>query len=69
MGRERQKKKSRSSIPKTRSTPHGRTKRGKKKVNFLGNAVIAENWYESEESSLSDSMKVKGWFWGGLMLM
>jgi hypothetical protein len=45
MGRERQKKKNRSSIPKTKPTLRGRTKHGKKKVNFLGNAVIAENWY------------------------
>ncbi|KAF7503670.1 hypothetical protein GJ744_003399 [Endocarpon pusillum] len=44
MGRERQKAKKRSSIPKTKPSLHGRTKHGKKKVNFLGNAVIAENW-------------------------
>jgi nucleolar protein 16 len=45
MGRERQKKKARSSLPKTKPTPGGRTRRGKKKVNFHGNAVIAENWH------------------------
>jgi nucleolar protein 16 len=45
MGRERQKKKNRSSIPKIKPSLRGRTKQGKKKVNFLGNAVIAENWY------------------------
>jgi len=44
MGRTLQKAKLRSSIPKTRATRHGRTKGGKKKVNFLGNAIIAENW-------------------------
>ncbi|KAJ9631224.1 Nucleolar protein 16 [Knufia peltigerae] len=43
MGRERQKKKNRSSISKVK--PHSnRTKTGKKKVNFLGNATIAQNW-------------------------
>ncbi|ERF72770.1 hypothetical protein EPUS_09360 [Endocarpon pusillum Z07020] len=44
MGRERQKAKKRSSIPKTKPSLRGRTKHGKKKVNFLGNAVVAENW-------------------------
>ncbi|KIV81084.1 hypothetical protein PV11_08534 [Exophiala sideris] len=43
MGRERQKKKNRSSLSKAR--PHSnRTKAGKKKVNFLGNETIAKNW-------------------------
>jgi Ribosome biogenesis protein Nop16 len=51
MGRERQKKKNRSSVPKTRPTLRGRTKHGKKKVNFLGNAVIAENWYAGPPST------------------
>jgi Ribosome biogenesis protein Nop16 len=50
MGRERQKKKNRSSVPKTKPTLRGRTKYGKKKVNFLGNAVIAENWYADPPS-------------------
>lgn len=43
MGRERQKKKNRSSIPKARLKSN-RTKAGKKKVNFLGNETIAKNW-------------------------
>ncbi|KAJ4512911.1 Nucleolar protein 16 [Exophiala dermatitidis] len=43
MGRERQKKKNRSSKPKVRPHTH-RTKAGKKKVNFLGNETIAQNW-------------------------
>ncbi|KIX05718.1 uncharacterized protein Z518_03690 [Rhinocladiella mackenziei CBS 650.93] len=43
MGRERQKKKNRSSISKARPKSN-RTKAGKKKVNFLGNTTIAENW-------------------------
>lgn len=44
MGRERQKKKNRSSISKVRPNSN-RTKAGKKKVNFLGNATIAQNWF------------------------
>lgn len=44
MGRERQKKKNRSSIPKVKSKLRGRTKAGKKKVNFLGNELIAQKW-------------------------
>jgi Ribosome biogenesis protein Nop16 len=50
MGCERQKKKNRSSVPKTKPTLRGRTKHGKKKVNFLGNTVIAENWYAESPS-------------------
>jgi hypothetical protein len=44
MGRERQKKKNRSSVRKATLKPNGRTKTGKRKVNFLGNPIIAENW-------------------------
>ncbi|KAL9108503.1 MAG: hypothetical protein Q9227_006718 [Pyrenula ochraceoflavens] len=44
MGRERQKRKNRSSISKVKPKTPGRTKSGKKKVNILGNAIIAENW-------------------------
>lgn len=47
MARERQKKKNRSSIPKVKAGRGGRTKAGKKKVNFLGNDIIAKNWYGS----------------------
>ncbi|KIV98188.1 hypothetical protein PV10_01866 [Exophiala mesophila] len=43
MGRERQKKKNRSSVSKAKLKTN-RTKAGKKKVNFLGNAIIAANW-------------------------
>ncbi|KAI1611387.1 ribosome biogenesis protein Nop16 [Exophiala viscosa] len=43
MGRERQKKKNRSSKPKVRPNSN-RTKAGKTKVNFLGNETIAKNW-------------------------
>jgi len=44
MGRERQKKKNRSSLQKVKPKLQGRTKAGKKKVNFLGNKIIATNW-------------------------
>lgn len=44
MGRELQKRKNRSSRSKARPKILGRTKAGKKKVNFLGNETIAENW-------------------------
>ena len=44
MGRERQKKKNRSSLQKVKSKHTGRTKAGRKKVDFLGNAIIAERW-------------------------
>ncbi|OJJ42871.1 hypothetical protein ASPZODRAFT_104626 [Penicilliopsis zonata CBS 506.65] len=44
MGREIQKKKNRSSLPKNRSKKRGTLKNGNKKINVLGNAIIAENW-------------------------
>ncbi|KAK5092423.1 Nucleolar protein 16 [Exophiala xenobiotica] len=44
MGRELQKHKNRSSKPKVKPKVLGRTKAGKKKVNFLGNETIAQNW-------------------------
>lgn len=47
MGRERQKRKNRSSRPTVRPKVLGRTKAGKKKVNFLGNETIAQNWDRS----------------------
>ncbi|KAI1918640.1 Nucleolar protein 16 [Ophidiomyces ophidiicola] len=43
MGRVLQKKKNRSSAPRIK-TKSRRTKSGKKKINVLGNAVIAQNW-------------------------
>lgn len=43
----RQAKKLRSSRPKATAKRNGRLKSGKKKVNVLGNAIIAENWYAS----------------------
>jgi hypothetical protein len=45
MGRELQKKKKRSSIPKIKLKPKS------KKVNPLGNAIIAANWYHPSSSS------------------
>jgi hypothetical protein len=47
MGRELQKKKKRSSIPKVRMKPKS------KRVNPLGNAIIAANWYFSPHISQS----------------
>lgn len=44
MGRERQKQKNRSSRSKVKPKIIGRTKAGKKKVNFLGNETIRDNW-------------------------
>ncbi|RMZ90801.1 hypothetical protein DV736_g1966, partial [Chaetothyriales sp. CBS 134916] len=44
MGRERQKRKNRSSIPKSRPKDSKRTKTGQRKVEFGHNAIIAKNW-------------------------
>ncbi|RMZ85211.1 hypothetical protein DV738_g406, partial [Chaetothyriales sp. CBS 135597] len=44
MGRERQKRKNRSSIPKSRPKDSKRTKTGHRKVDFGHNAIIAANW-------------------------
>ncbi|OAP58351.1 hypothetical protein AYL99_07441 [Fonsecaea erecta] len=57
MGRERQKKKNRSSIPKARPKDN-RTKAGKKRVNFLGNETIAKNW--DRKQTLSQNYKRLG---------
>ncbi|KIY00518.1 uncharacterized protein Z520_04203 [Fonsecaea multimorphosa CBS 102226] len=57
MGRERQKKKNRSSIPKARPKD-GRTKAGKKRINFLGNETIAKNW--DRKLTLSQNYKRLG---------
>ncbi|BCS00528.1 nucleolar protein 16 [Aspergillus luchuensis] len=40
----RQAKKKRSSLPKAKAKRAGLLKSGKKKINVLGNAIIAENW-------------------------
>lgn len=45
MGKIRQKKKNRSGLPKARPKNNGVIKSGRKKVNVLGNAIIADNWY------------------------
>lgn len=44
MGKLLQKKKSRSGLSKARPKDN-RLKSGNKKINVLGNAIIAENWY------------------------
>ncbi|RHZ63962.1 Nucleolar protein 16 [Aspergillus turcosus] len=44
MGRVLQKKKNRSSTPKQKPKRTGQLKSGKKKINVLGNAIIAQNW-------------------------
>ncbi|KAL4903904.1 nucleolar protein 16 [Aspergillus multicolor] len=44
MGNIRQTKKNRSSAPKQTMKRKGVLKSGKKKINVLGNAIIAENW-------------------------
>ncbi|RMD41789.1 hypothetical protein DV735_g3303, partial [Chaetothyriales sp. CBS 134920] len=44
MGREMQKRKNRSSIPKSRPKDSKRTKTGHRKVDFGHNAIIAANW-------------------------
>ncbi|KAL4884213.1 ribosome biogenesis protein Nop16 [Aspergillus karnatakaensis] len=44
MGNIRQAKKNRSSAPKQKPKRSGMLKSGKKKINVLGNAIIAENW-------------------------
>lgn len=45
MGKIRQKKKNRSGLPKARPKNSGVIKSGRKKINVLGNAIIADNWY------------------------
>ncbi|KAK5048058.1 hypothetical protein LTR84_006248 [Exophiala bonariae] len=57
MGRERQKKKNRSSISKAKPKSN-RTKAGKKKVNFLGNEIIKQNW--DRKLTLSQNYKRLG---------
>ncbi|KAJ9608281.1 Nucleolar protein 16 [Cladophialophora chaetospira] len=57
MGRERQKKKNRSSISKAKPRDN-RTKAGKRKVNFLGNETIAKNW--NRKLTMSQNYKQLG---------
>ena len=45
MGKLLQKKKNRSGAPKARPKNNKVLKNGRKKVNILGNAIIADNWY------------------------
>ncbi|KAJ5155375.1 hypothetical protein N7492_008178 [Penicillium capsulatum] len=48
MGKILQKKKNRSGLSKARSKTGNRLKSGNKKINVLGNAIIAENWNKNE---------------------
>jgi len=52
MGRELQKKKNRSSIPKVKHKPKS------KRVNPLGNAIIAANWYDSRSQLRSSTSEL-----------
>lgn len=46
MGRQLQKKKNKAKVPKVLTKRKRKTLRhGNKKINVLGNALIAENWY------------------------
>jgi nucleolar protein 16 len=47
MGNIRQAKKNRSSAPRQKPKRSGMLKSGKKKINVLGNAIIAENWCDN----------------------
>lgn len=44
MGKVLQKRKNRSSIPRSKHRS-GKVKNGNKKINVLGNAIVAKNWY------------------------
>ena len=46
MGKILQKRKNRSGLSKAKSK-NNRLKSGDRKINVLGNAIIAENWYAS----------------------
>jgi nucleolar protein 16 len=47
MGRELQKRKNRVKVPNVKKKRRGKLlHNGNKKINVLGNALIAENWYE-----------------------
>ena len=50
MGKLLQKKKNRSGLSKSRPKNNRMLKNGQRKVNVLGNAIIAENWYKPDGS-------------------
>ncbi|KAL4778419.1 ribosome biogenesis protein Nop16 [Aspergillus varians] len=58
MGNIRQTKKNRSSAPKQTPKRTGVLKSGKKKINVLGNAIIAENW--DRKSTLTQNYRRLG---------
>ncbi|KAL2868151.1 nucleolar protein 16 [Aspergillus lucknowensis] len=58
MGNIRQARKNRSSAPKQRPKRSGVLKSGKKKINVLGNAIIAENW--DRKSTLTQNYRRLG---------
>lgn len=65
MARPRQVKKNRSSRSRVKTGTTGRTKAGKKKVNFLGNETIRQNWdrkltLAQNYENLGLSVKLKG---------
>lgn len=50
MGKILQKKKARSGLSKAKAK-NNRLKSGNKKINVLGNAIIAQNWYAGKPTS------------------
>lgn len=50
MGKILQKKKARSGLSKAKAK-NNRLKSGNKKINVLGNAIIAQNWYAGKLTS------------------
>ncbi|KAL4916877.1 ribosome biogenesis protein Nop16 [Aspergillus aurantiobrunneus] len=58
MGNIRQTRKNRSSAPKQKPKRSGVLKSGKKKINVLGNAIIAENW--DRKSTLTQNYRRLG---------
>lgn len=58
MGKILQKKKNRSGLSKAKSKTGNRVKSGNKKINVLGNAIIAENWYvDSTKEKLQNRVR------------
>ena len=56
----RQAKKKRSSLPKAKAKRAGLLKSGKKKINVLGNAIIAENWYVDDQT---EQIRKRNYLW------
>jgi len=62
MGKILQKKKARSGLSKARPKNNLR-KSGNRKVNMLGNAIIAENWYAQSPPTQTAKESLKNWKW------